>query len=188
MPFWRRRKPLHEQLAEGTGLLEWRPRHEPVLPGFRTTLDFLHGARPRRWDAVVTAEAPALTGDEVHFVAFEEGRLLVDEVVPDASLEPLANAVDDALGRPYRAHARRQHERVWAVAANMIEVVPLPGMLGERVELSMHAGERTLTIDDEPSLEAAPALEGYARRRHGDYVARAQRLDGDLWEVQVTPL
>ncbi|MBD0349096.1 MAG: hypothetical protein ICV59_08080 [Thermoleophilia bacterium] len=189
MPFWRRRRPLHEQLAEGTGLLEWQSRSEPVMPGFRTNLDFLHGARPRRWAAVVTAEAPDLTGDAVHFAALPDGTLIVDRELPGGALEPLAAALEGDLDAPYRAEGVRQDDRVWAVAANPIDVVELAQEIpGDRLELAMHRGERALTIDGEPSRHRLPSLEAYAAHEHEDYVARAERLDGDLWEVRVSPL
>ena len=189
MLFWRRRKPVHEELAEGTGLLEWRPKYEPVAPGFRTTLDFLHGARPRRWEAVVTAAAPALSGDAVHFAALPDGTLIVDEPVADGSLEPLATAVEGELAPPYRAEGVRRAEDVWAVAANAIDVVEVPeDVVGDRLELSMRHGERALSIDGQPSLLALPTLEAIGAAEHDDYVVRAERLDADLWEVQVSPL
>ena len=40
----------------------------------------MHGiARPREWDAVVTADAPGLRGDAVVFVALPDGELLVED-------------------------------------------------------------------------------------------------------------
>ena len=33
-----------------------------------------------------------------------------------------------------------------------------------------------------------PSLEAYGDARYRDYVARADRIDGDLWEVQISPL
>ena len=189
MPFWRRRKPVHHELAEGTGLLEWKSTYEPVVPGFRTTLDFLHGARPRRWDAVVTVAAPDLAGNAVHFVALRDGSLIVDEEIQDDSLEPLVAAVEAAVAAPYRAEGVRQSDGVWAVAANSIDVVELPEQIpGTRLELSLRRGERSLTVDGEPSLVPLPTLEALAAQEQEDYVVRAERLDGDAWEVKVSAL
>ena len=189
MLFWRRRKPVHEELAAGTGLLEWQSKYEPAMPGFRTTLDFLHGARPRRWDAVVTATAPHLSGDAVRFLALPDGRLIVDEKVADGSLEPLAAAVAGAITPPYRAEGVRRHDGLWAVAANGIDVLDVPEEIpGERVELSLRNGVRSLTVDGEPSLAPLPTLEAHASEQHDDYVVRAERLEGDAWEVEVSPL
>jgi hypothetical protein len=33
-----------------------------------------------------------------------------------------------------------------------------------------------------------PTLEGYARERHRDFVLHAERLDGNLWSVDVNAL
>ena len=188
MPVWRRRKPLHEQLAEGTDLLRWEPTPEPAASSFSGTLDVLHGGRPKRWDAVVTAAAPLLTGDAVHFVAIPDGSLIVEERVSNGSLDPLAEALEQQLRPPYRAEGVRR-DRLWAVAANAIEVLELgEDVGGDTLELAHRGGERHLTVDGAPSLAALPALEAYAEARHTDYVARAERIDGDLWEVRVSPL
>ena len=189
MPLWRRRRPLHEQLAEGTDLLQWEPRYEPAIGfGAAATMDVLHGGRPRRWDAVVSAEAPLLTGESVQFVALPDGTLIVEEQVAAGALDPLVDALERAIRPPYRAEAvRRDH--LWAAAASRIEVLELPDdVRGERVVLAERRGDRHLTVDGEPSLEASPTLEAYAAERHRDYVARAERIDGNLWEVRVTPL
>jgi hypothetical protein len=178
---------LHEQLAEGTDLLRFEPAYESARP-FDGTLDVLHGGRPKRWDVVVTATAPLLTVDAVHFVALPDGSLVVEERVPNGSLDPLAEAVEQQLRPPYRAEGVRR-DALWAVAANAIEVLELgEDVGGERLELARRGGERHLTVDGAPSIAALPALETYAEARHTDYVARADRVDGDVWEVRVSPL
>ena len=191
MPLWRRRRPIHQELADGTDLLRWepQPRTQPVIGfGAEATMDVLHGGRPRRWDAVVSAEAPLLTGEAVHFVALPDGMLIVDERVAHGALDPLADALEQQLARPYRAEAVRR-AGLWAVGANAIEVVELPeGVPGDTIELASRAGERELSVDGEPSLAPLPTLEHLAAERYEDYVARAERIDGDLWDVRVSPL
>jgi hypothetical protein len=189
MPLWRRRRPLHEQLAEGTELLRWEPRYEPAVGfGAGATLDVLHGGRPRRWDTVVSAEAPLLTGDIVRFVALPDRTLVVDERVAQGALDPLVEALEQQVDPPYRAEAVRREGR-WAAAANRIEVIELPEQVaGERIELAVRAGERQLALDGEPSLIPLPTLEAYAATRHQDYVVRAERIDGELWDVRVSAL
>src|SRR6266545_3347063 len=82
MPFWRRDEPVHKKLAKA--LLNAQAggylAHPPDLEGNVTRGEAgLHGVpRPRRWDAVVTAEAQ-LPGDEVHFTALPDGTLIVGE-------------------------------------------------------------------------------------------------------------
>jgi len=189
MPFWSRRKPLHEELAEGTGLLDWELRRDDALPGFAGTLDVLHGGRHRRWDAVVTAEAPGLPGDELEFVALPDGTLLIDDELPEGALAPLHEAVETELRPPYKASAVRRDEGGWAVAANQIEVVEVPEAIdGDTVSLAVQGDERTLLIDERPGWGDVPTLESLAEERHRDFVLHAERLDGNLWSVKVNPL
>ena len=192
MPFWRRRdKPIHEQLAEGTGLLEWKSKHAPVVPAsFAGTLDVLHGGRPRQWDAVGTASAPDLAGDQLEFTALPDGSLLVDDDLPEGALSPLADLVEQTIPPPYRARAVRSNEEgLWAVAANAIEVVELPEEIpGDTVSLAVQGGERTLLVDERPGWESIPTLEQHGAAVHPDFVLTAERLDGALWAVDVNPL
>lgn len=191
MPFLRRReKPLHEQLAEGTGMLEWRSKHAPVYPpSFAGTLDVLHGGKPRQWDAVGTAEAPGLPGDVLEFTALPDATLLVDEELPDDALSPLAGVVEQSIGPPYRARAVRSEGDLWAVAANAIQVVELAdGIPGDTISLAVQDGERTLLVDERPAWESIPALDGLGAAVHPEFVLSAERLDGNLWAVEVNPL
>ncbi len=190
MAFWRRRKPLHEELAEGTELLEWQSNYEPVTPPwFAGTLDVLHGGRPRRWDAVATAEAPGLDGDEIEFSVLPDGTVLVDDAVPEGALATLADALEQSLSPPYRAVAVRRAGDLWGVAGNRIEVIEVPeDVPGDTVSLAVQDGERTLLLDDRPAWESIPTLEAYGAASHAEFVLRAERLDGDLWAVKVNPL
>ena len=96
-----RREPLHKKLAR-EARLEQEPERGPVDPGPHWGVTGIHGvARPRRWDAVASAEAPGLTGDEVHFVALANGDLVVDDAYTSGST---ANAAASALRK---AGARR---------------------------------------------------------------------------------
>jgi hypothetical protein len=189
MAFWRRRKPVHEELAEGTGLLEWESTHEPGLRPFQGTLDVLHGGRPRRWEAVATAEAPELEGERLEFTALPDGTLLIDDDVPEGALSPVAEAIEQSLPAPYRAVAVRTEGDVWGVAANRIEVLEVPEEIdGDSVSLAVQGHDRTLLVDERPAWTDAPTLEAYAHKRHDDFVLHAERLDGDLWWVRVNPL
>jgi hypothetical protein len=191
VPFLRRReKPLHEQLAEGTGLLEWRSKHAPVYPpSFAGTLDVLHGGKPRRWDAVGTAEAPGLSGDALDFTALPDGTVLVEDELPDDALSPLVEVVEQNVAPPYRARAVRSEGDLWAVAANAIQVVELTAEIaGDTVSLAVQDGERTLLVNERPAWQSIPALEQYGAAVHADFVVSAERLDGNLWAVEVNPL
>jgi hypothetical protein len=191
VPFLRRReKPLHEQLAEGTGLLEWRSKHAPVYPpSFAGTLDVLHGGKPRRWDAVGTAEAPGLPGDTLEFTTLPDGTVLVEDALPDDALLPLVQVVEQEVVPPYQARAVRSEGDLWAVAANAIQVVELTAEIpGNTVSLAVQDGERTLLVDERPAWESIPALEQYGAAVHADFVLSAERLDGTLWSIEVNPL
>ena len=191
MPFFRRReKPLHEQLAEGTGLLDWKSKYGPVIPeSFAGTLDVLHGGRPRQWDVVATAPAPDLPGNELEFVALRDGTLLVDDELPEDALASLAEVVEQEVEPPYRAKAARTDGDLWVVAANGIQVVEVPEEIpGDTVSLAVQDGERTLLVDERPGWESIPTLEAHGSAVHSDFVLSAERLDGALWAVEVNPL
>jgi hypothetical protein len=184
---FRRRKPLHERLLEEACLDA--PVHDarPVVGGVRET--GVHGiARQREWDAVATVQAPDIEGDELAFDVLPDRTVLVDEEEGDAPLAPLAEAVERELQPPYRARAVRQSDELWAVAARAIEVVQLPGRAGDTIELSARGGERTLAVDGVREFGTVPDLEALGAGRHADYVVRAERLDGDWWEVKVDAL
>lgn len=194
---FRRQKPLHEQLAERGGLsLEtdgvMRPTQAAAPPGWDGEASGeagIHGvARTRRWDSVTIVEAPGLRGDEVRFVALPDGTLVVDEDEPDGALTPLADAVETAVAPPYRAEAVRRGPARWAVAAVRIAVAEARGLDGDRAELVVSADAATLTVDGRSSTAHVPAFE-LAGEAHGrTYVVRAERLDGDLWEIEALPL
>jgi hypothetical protein len=181
-----RREALHERLARLGGL----------TPGPATPPDLLaelggagiHGLhRLREWDTVVTVEAPPLRGDRAEFVALPDGSLVVED--GDGDLTPLADAVEERLDRPYRAEAQRRDGDLWAVAARRTAVVELgedPG--GDELTLTVRGGGRELVVDGARTFGSVPELERLVGERFDAYVAVAERLDGALWEVRVSPL
>lgn len=184
-PF-RRRAPLHERLLASGGLLG-APASVPGHP-FRDLVG-VHGVpRAREWDAVVTADADLPPADELAFVALPDGTLVVDEDVPEGALAPLADAVEGALAPPYSALAVRKAERVWAVGARRIEVAELPDARGDELELVVQGGSRSVEADGERIFGGVPSLERIAAARAPEYVAHARRLDGDLFEIEISPL
>jgi hypothetical protein len=203
MPFWRRDdEPAHERLAREAGMdldAETQPPQDPEAPlepheripflaAFREV--GIHGIhRQRTWDAVATADASELQGDQLDFVALADGTLLADDDVPEGALEPVAQALGQELEAPYRARAVRREGDVWAVAGNRIDVLEVPEEIdGDTVSLAVQGGERTLLVDERPAWGDVPTLEAFARDRHRDFVLHAERLDGALWAVQVDPL
>jgi hypothetical protein len=192
--FFRRERPIHQQLAREGGLdyardlADLSPR-EPIDPRhpFWQVVG-IHGIpREREWDAVASAEAPGLPGDDVEFVVLLDGSLVVDEDVPDGTLAPLADAL--SLPAPYHAFGLRQDADVWSVAAKRVQVVEVPEHVeGDEIQLVVTDETRTLVVDDMPSSASVPSLEAFAAEQFGSFVLRASRLDDLLWEVTVIPL
>ncbi len=141
----------------------------------------------RTWDAVVATHAPSLTGDSVTFVALEDGTLVVSEDVPDGSLAPVADELEEMVAPPYRAAAARGDGDVWTAVAERVRIVALGGVGADEVELSVVGGERTLMIGGETDDRAVPALDELAATE-GDVAIRAERVDGDLFAADVFPL
>jgi len=192
--FFRRERPIHQQLAKEGGLdyardladLSPRDPIDPRHPFWQVV--GIHGIpREREWDAVASAEAPGLPGDNVEFVALPDGTLVVDEDVPDGTLAPLADAL--SLPAPYHAFGLRQDADVWSVAAKRVQVVEVPEHVdGDELQLVVTDETRTLTVDDMPSSASIPSLEAFAAEQFGSFVLHASRLDELLWEVNVIPL
>ena len=227
LTLFRRRAPLHRQLADAGGLdlgLGFAPAqpfddgepHQPEdashraehasyrddappppeeWPGGDGFGGDAHGGagvhgvpRARRWDTVSSAHAPNLRGDEVHFVALPDGTLVVSEDEPDEALGPLADAVERSLSPPYRADAVRRRGPEWAVAARRVSIVELRGLSGDEVELAVTRDGRSLHVDGKTTLGRSPALERIGEGHSTEYVVRASRVDGDLWEVEASSL
>jgi hypothetical protein len=192
---FRRRKPLHERLADVGGLTEaliaptgllaetpgWdgEPRGEPGIHGV---------PRARRWDTVASADAPDLKGDTVHFAALPDGTLVVDEDEPDGALASLADAVEETIPPPYRAEAVRKGPTTWAVAASRIAIAAIPGLSGEEAELTSTREGRVLKVDGRTTMGSSRELERLGETEGTEYVVLAKRLDGDLWEIDATAL
>jgi hypothetical protein len=177
---FRRSEPLHVRLAREAGLSLGDESAPPRRPPPWDAAG-IHGLqRLREWDAVLTVEAPGLEGDRARFVALSRDVLLVEEGPDD--VEPLAVAIEGRLAPPYRAEAVRRERDLWAVGARAIEVVELPGVAGNEIELATYGAERTLVVDGQPAFGTIPALE------RPEQVARARRLDGETWEVVVNKL
>jgi hypothetical protein len=192
--FLRRDEPLHEKLAREGGLDF--PRGTQDLAG---SLDpshplqqiaGIHGVpRPREWDAVASADAPGVPGDELEFVVLADGTLIVDDDVPDGVLTPLADALEISIQPPYHAYARRREQDVWAAAAFGVDVVEVPEELpGDTVSIAVQDGERTALVAGQRHSDRIQSLEQFAEADFEAYVLEATRLDGPLWEVTVNAL
>jgi hypothetical protein len=152
-----------------------------VIPG-------VMGVGPgRTWDAVVAADAPALTGQSVTFVALDDGTIIVNEDVPDDSLAPIADALEQMVSPPYRAAAARTESDSWTAVAESVRIVELTDVAADEVELTVVDGERTLTVGDEQTSRALPGLDALAAE-HESVAIHAERVDGDVFAVDVFPL
>ncbi len=181
-----RREPIHKKLAREARL----EQEEPAIvdPGPHWGATGIHGVpRPRRWDAVASANAPGLAGDEVHFVALPGGDLVVDEDEPEDTLGPLAEAIELTIEPPYRAEAVRQRRDVWAVAARRVQIAEFDAE-GDEIELVDAETDRTFTVDGAREFGSVPELDRLGRDEGEHFVVRARRLDGRLWEVEADPL
>jgi hypothetical protein len=193
---FRRRKPLHERLADAGGITDALTEPAPSLaadtPGWdgeQRGEPGIHGVpRARRWDTVASAEAPALRGDTVHFASLADGTLVVDEDEPDGALAALADAVEQAIPPPYRAEGVRKGPETWAVAASRIAIAQIPGLTGEQAELTSTREGRVLRIDGRTTMGSSRELERLGETEGTEYVVLAKRLDGELWEVEATAL
>jgi hypothetical protein len=195
--FRRRKKPLHEQLADAAGIAVGPEAaaergliaQPPSWDGEARGATGIHGVpRARRWDTVVTADAPGLRGDAIHFASLENGTLVVDEDEPDEALAPLAESVEQTLPPPYRAEAVRRGDTTWAVAARRIMVAVVSDVSGDEAELTSTRDGKVLRVDGITRLGSARALERIGESVGSEYVVRATRLDGDVWEVDASPL
>ena len=200
MGFFRREKPIHEQLADEAGLdidglgdeLAAGAAREGLEARAPMPSDLLavHGIpREREWDGVASAQAPDLPGEHVEYVALADGTLVVDEDVPDGSLSPLADALAGRISPPYHGYGFWQQDDVWAVAAKRVQIVEVPeDVPGDEVQLTVNNGALSAVVDGEESRAEIPSLETFASQQFGSFVLRASRLDDLLWEVTVIPL
>ena len=165
-------------------------RHDEMLSALAAggAIPGVMGVGPgRTWDAVVSTHAGDLTGDAVTFVALEDGTLIVFEDVPDGSLGPIADALEEMVPPPYRGAAAKNEGDVWTAVAESVSIAELPNVRGDTADLSLVDGVRELTVDGESETGPVPALDDLAEGR-GDVALHAERVDGDLFAVDVFPL
>ena len=189
---------MHKRLADAGGLTDAPAPAPPAAqpPGFdgeQRGEPGIHGVpRARRFDVVTTARAEGIEGDLVRFVTLSDGTAVLtqdeDAQQRDGSLAPLQEAVEASVDRPYRVEAVRRGPDLWAVAARRVELVSAPGLGGEEAELVSTRDGRTLRVDGQPRFGSVPAFELAGEAQGPEYVVHAERVDGDVWEVQVAAL
>ena len=188
--FGRKQETLNEKLLREAGLSEHPPQPEPPRSLLRTVgVPDGSGVGPKDWDTAVTVTAPALAGSRIEFTTLPNGDLILGEESGDADLSPLADAVEHHVDPPYRAVAEPKGGDLWAVAAKRIEVARIPFPRGDKLELSRNGPEDELRIDGEASeAPLPPELEQLGEPAGHSFYVEAVRIDGDLWEVKVSPL
>jgi len=144
-------------------------------------------ARRREWDAVVTAEAPGSAGDEIEFVALPVRPLLVERTTTGVDVEPLVEALDRVLERPYRALCVRRPE-LWVLGAVTVETVELPDARGSDIEVVRDVAGVHVRFDGLPAADRVPELEGLGAARGEAFVVRARRLVASTFEVEIEAL
>jgi hypothetical protein len=149
----------------------------------------------------VAAELPELASEalgEVEFQAFEEAVVAVAGA-PQEIVERLAAVLDRELERPYTAQAVRRGPSEWMVGGRRTHasLISLALPANDAVEVIVAPdGERTAVLDGEPVgglVEPAVdlvlrELEHRGRLRFQAFVARADRVDDDRWQLTVDPL
>ena len=139
------------------------------------------------WDAVVTVRSTTLQGNQIEFTALPDGDIIVDAEKGDGDLAPLADAVEQKIDPPYKASATR-HEELWAVGAKRIHVAKVELAAGDAIELTANGGAREVRVNGELSDAEVPELVQLGEQAGADYCVEAERIDGDVWEVRVSPL
>jgi hypothetical protein len=185
--FRRRRETYNEQLMRDAGLDQVRFEPPTVLEELGIPTGQTRDGSPE-WDFTVTVTAPGLGGDRIEFTTLPDGDVIISEEEGNADASPLADAVEKELRPPYKAFAIRQDGDVWAVVAKRIEVAQIAFAGGDSLELSRRDSWHELRIDGNPTDAKVPELERLGERAGRDYFVKAERIDGDLWEVRATAL
>lgn len=190
--FRKRSESYNERMLREAGLLDWQQQEtKPIeTPSLLRQLGVPDGASPspREWDATTTVTASGLSGSRVEFTSLPGGDLLVDDD-ESGDLSPFADALERDVEPPYRALAVRQEGDLWAVAARRIETARFEFAGADSVELSRKDSWEELRADGDPSdATVPPQLRRLGERQGSDFFVKAERLDGDLWEVRVSAL
>jgi hypothetical protein len=158
-------------------------------------------ARPREWDATIAVELPELAGEtitELGFVAFAEG-VVGPDALSAGVCERVAAGLDREVHRPYEALAVRRGSTAWTAGARRVnaELIRLPGVSEQSLEVALSPdgdisaaveGRRVDSLVDAAVDAALRELESRGRARFEAFVARADNLDGDRWQVTIDPL
>lgn len=191
--FRKRDETYNEQMLRAAGLLaaqQEKPEEletEPTLLA-RAGLPDGAGVGPAAWDATSMVTAPGLPGERIEFTTLPDGDVIVSEEDGEGDVSPLADAVEEYVSPPYRAVASRQRDDLWGVGAKRIEVAKISFPDADSLELSRKDSWEETRVDGEQSDASIPELERLGERAGADFYVKAERIDGDFWEVRVSAL
>jgi hypothetical protein len=140
------------------------------------------------WDALVSAHAPGLTGDEVRFAVAADGRTIAGGDASPDLVAALGRAVARQLDAPFWAIAVPDEGDEWSVAATGAEILELTDASGDQIEASRVGGELTCRVDGEETDVRLPEIDALLDREGGDGVVVAHRFAGPVWVAEVFSL
>lgn len=162
-------------------VLPFPPSDDPS-PHLAGMDDFL--LRPGGYDAFGWTDAPGVAGTRLEFVVLPNRSLIVLQQDGEEPLDVFAEAVETQIAPPYRARARREKGDRWSVYARATQILELPGVDTDELEVTVLAGESTATVDGDLGPLYALADE----RGYHEFFARAEWLEDDVYEVRMEAL
>lgn len=155
-------------------------------------------SRPREWDASALVEVTALATAEVGELEFA---VLADGAIAGDPPPEAVSELTDELGLkpPYAVRAVRRGRLEWAVAGRALRSEPLalalPTGISSLEVVVPPDGGRSVLVEGEEAVAVDPAweaaveeLERRGRKRFQSFVARADRVGEDRWELTIDPL
>ena len=140
------------------------------------------------WDALVTAHAPGLSGEEIRFAVTADGRTIAGGDAPLEAVAALGRAVARQLDPPFWAIGIPDEGDEWSIAATGAEIVEAPDAPGDEIEATRVGGAVTVRVDGEESDVRLPAVGALLDRQGGDAVVVAHRFAGPVWVAELFSL
>jgi hypothetical protein len=161
---------------------EWEGGSRLNIPGLTSV------TRDDPWDALVTAHAPGLAGEEIRFAVTRDGRTISGGEAPADAVAALGRAVARQLEPPFWAIAVPDEGDEWTAAATAAEILELRDAAGDEIEASRVGGGVNVRVDGEESDAQVPEVDALLERQGGDAVVVAHRFAGPVWVAEVFSL
>ena len=145
---------------------------------------------PKEWDAVVAVRSPALAGDRIEFTTLPSGDVIVERGERRRRLVA-ARRRGRAAARARRTARTRRARTVtlWGVGAKRIQVAKIQFPEGDAARALRERRRPGVPRRRRAERRAVPPeLERLGEPVGDDFYVEAERIDGDLWEVKVSPL